>query len=219
MGSSVEGRAESQGTSTRAPPASPPSSSAGTRGVSLSANGQQFTRSDGTLFTYRPVAAVSSVWPVGGASEGGTPLTVLGGGFSSAAEAMGALRCRFNATVVSAAYVSEAAVVCNSTASAAGHATVEVSTNGHEYTTDGVHFEFVSLVVHGVAPWSGPALGGTVVTIGGSRLAHAGALACAFGASASEGGASASGSSSGSASGSDGVRCASPSALPTGWAL
>ena len=53
-------------------------------------NGQQFT-SSGVSFTYQPAPAVSSVWPVRGAAEGGTPVTVLGSGFSSAAEATGAL--------------------------------------------------------------------------------------------------------------------------------
>merc|ERR1712185_281718 len=161
--------------------ASPPSSGAGSRRVEVSVNGQQFS-SSGVAFTYRPSAAVSSVWPVRGASEGGTPVTVLGGGFSSSAEGSGALRCRFNATVVVASYVSESALVCNATASW-GHASVEVSTNGREYTSSGVRFELVSLVVSGLVPWSGPSLGGTVVTIGGSRLAHAGALTCTFGAS------------------------------------
>ena len=170
--------------------AAPPSSAAGARRVEVSANGQQFS-AGGVAFTYRPAASVSSVWPVRGAAEGGTPLTVLGGGFSASAEASGALRCRFNATAVAAAYVSEAALACNATASAAGYASVEVSTNGREYTASGVRFELVSLVVSGLAPWSGPALGGTVVTIGGSRLAHAAALACAFGAAAAAVGAAA----------------------------
>ena len=193
--------------------ASPPSSAAGARRLALSANGQQFAHSDGIFFTYRPSAAVSSVWPPSGAAEGGTPVTVLGSGFSSAAEASGSLRCRFNATSVAAAYVSESVVACNSTASSAGHAVVEVSTNGREYTSSGVHFELVSLVVHGLAPWSGPALGGTVVTIAGSRLAEAAdaeALRCRFGGVMDA-------SSVASAHGSDGVRCVSPSALPTGW--
>ena len=44
-------------------------------------------------------------------SHAAPPLTVLGSGFSSAAEAVGALRCRFNATSVAAAYVSESVVV------------------------------------------------------------------------------------------------------------
>merc|ERR1711965_1227530 len=183
--------------------ASPPSSAAGARRLGLSANGQQFAQSDGVFFTYRPAAAVSSVWPPSGAAEGGTPVTVVGSGFSSAAEASGSLRCRFNATSVAAAYVSESVVACNTTASSAGVAVVEVSTNGREYTASGVHFELVSLVVQGVAPWSGPALGGTAVTIAGSRLAHAAeALRCRFGGLLEA-------SVSASAHGSDGVRCVS----------
>ena len=160
----------------------PPSSAAGDRRVSVSLNGQQFVWSVEPIFTYRPVASVSSVWPPRGAAEGGTPLTVLGSGFSSSAEAMGALRCRFNTTDVAAVYVSDSALACNTTASAVGHSFVEVSTNGREYTSSGVAFEFISLVVQSVEPWSGPELGGTVVTIGGSRLAQvAESLHCDFG--------------------------------------
>ena len=157
--------------------ATPPSSAAGSRVVSLSLNGQQFALS-AAMFTYRPAAAVSSVWPRSGAAEGGTPLTVLGSGFSSSAEALGALRCRFNSTVVGAAYVSESALACNTTAMTSGHVSVEVSTNGREYTSSGVQYELVSLHVGGVTPWSGPVLGGTVVTIAGSRLAQIGRASC-----------------------------------------
>jgi hypothetical protein len=48
-----------------------------------------------------------------------------------------------------------------------------VRTNGREYTASGVHFELVALTVRAIAPWSGPTLGGTVVTIAGSRLGGA----------------------------------------------
>ena len=107
-------------------------------------------------------------------------------------------------------YVSESAVVCNSTASAAGHVSVEVSTNGREYTASGVAFEMVSLVVRGMAPWSGPSLGGTVVTIAGARLGDAASgVSCRFGRVVP--------SQAASAHGSDGVRCVSPVGLPTGW--
>ena len=94
-------------------------------------NGQQFS-SSGVSFTYRPAAAVSSISPTRGVSEGGTPVTVLGSGFSSAAESLGALLCRFNTTAVAASFVSETALVCNATASAGGYASLEVSTNGRE---------------------------------------------------------------------------------------
>ena len=103
-----------------------PASAPGAATLSLSVNGQQFA-SRSSAFTYRAAGSVSSLWPAVGASEGGTPLTVLGSGFSSAAEAMGALRCRFNASDVPAAHVSESALVCNTTGFAAsGEASVEV---------------------------------------------------------------------------------------------
>ena len=96
------------------------------------------------MFTYRAAASVSSVWPLRGVSVVGTALTVLGGGFSSGAEAAGALRCRINATVVGGAYVSEEALVCNRSASSLfASASVEVSTNGREYTSSSVRFEAV----------------------------------------------------------------------------
>merc|ERR1712089_40686 len=50
--------------------------------VLLSMNGQQYAPS-GVSYTYQPAAVVSSVSPSAALAEGGTPLTVHGGGFSS----------------------------------------------------------------------------------------------------------------------------------------
>ena len=97
---------------------------------------------------------MSSVWPSRGAAEGGTPVTVMGSGFSSSAAALGALRCRFNTTSVRALYVSESALVCNTTASRPGYAMVEVSTNGREYTSSSVRFELVTVMVRSLTPWT-----------------------------------------------------------------
>ena len=47
---------------------------------------------------------------------------------------------------------------------------VEVSTNGREYTSSGVQFELVSVMMQDLTPWCGPVLGGTVVTIAGTGL-------------------------------------------------
>ena len=90
---------------------------------------------------------------------------------------------------------------------------MEVSTNGRDYTSDGVQFELVSVVVRGVTPWSGPELGGTVVTVAGSGLSSAGDLVRRFGG----GSASGSGVVPASAHGTDDLRCVSPSALAVGW--
>ena len=162
-------------------------------------NGQQYTAS-GVSFTYRPAPAVSSVWPTRGVAEGGTPVTVLGSGFSSSASSMGALLCRFNTTIVVAEYVSESALVCNSTGSMAGYVAVEVSTNGREFTSDGVQYELVSVSMTGVTPWTGPERGGTVVTIAGSGMSSADELACVFGGSSAGGGSASSDATSVAAS-------------------
>ena len=82
--------------------------------VEVSMNGQQYS-SSGVEYTYLSAVVISSVWPLAGASEGGTPVTLTGSGFSSAAEAAGQMWCRFNATVSRAAYVSETEAVCNTT--------------------------------------------------------------------------------------------------------
>ena len=124
--------------------------------VEVTLNGQQFT-SDGVAFTYVRAAAVSWVWPVQGAAEGGTPLTVYGSGFSAASESLGYLQCRLNGTVVRAQLLSGGeAMVCSSVAGWAGYVSVEVSTNGADFTSDGLQYESVWSVVSGLAPWSGP---------------------------------------------------------------
>ena len=118
-------------------------------------NGQQFSAS-GVAFTYQPSLAVSSVWPERGAAEGGSMVTVHGSGFTAVSEGLGYLQCRFNGSVVRAQLVSGSAVVCNSTEADAGHVALEVSGNGRDFTSSGVRYEFVSVLVSEVTPWTGP---------------------------------------------------------------
>ena len=113
------------------------------RAVVVSFIGLQFS-TGGAAYTYAQAVAVSSVWPVQGSAEGGTPLTVYGSGFTAASEALGYLQCRLNGTVVRGQLASGgAAVVCRSAAVAAGYVSVEVSTNGLDFTSDGVQYESV----------------------------------------------------------------------------
>ena len=65
---------------------SSPVHATGSASVLLSMNGQQYAPS-GVAFTYQSAASVSYLSPASALSEGGTPVTVLGGGFSAAAEA------------------------------------------------------------------------------------------------------------------------------------
>ena len=98
--------------------------------------------------------------------EGGTPLTVHGGGFSSSSESLGALTCRLGGAV-RRARVGErgSALVCNATRAPAGESRVEVSNNAREYTSSGVRVRLVSVRVVDVHPWSGPVGGATVVRV------------------------------------------------------
>ena len=70
--------------------------------------------------------------------------------------------------------------MCNSTAAAAGVVSVEVTTYGCDFTGSGVQHELVSVLVSDVTPWSGPQLGGTLVTLVGVGFDDV-ALSCRFG--------------------------------------
>ena len=93
---------------------------AGNVSLLLSMNGQQFSMS-GATYTYQASAGVSYVLPSAVLSEGGTPVTVHGSGFSSSSEAAGMLTCRIGAAVRRAVWMSSSAVVCNATRGAAGY--------------------------------------------------------------------------------------------------
>merc|ERR1711965_175680 len=171
-------------------------------------NGQQYAPS-GVSFTYQPSASVSYLSPATALSEGGTPVTVHGSGFSSASESLGVLTCRIGGAVRRAVWASSSAIVCNSTRAAAGEARVEVSNNAREYTSSGIRLRLVSLRVLDVHPWSGPVGGATVVSV----VAHGswpGDLRCRFGESSA---------SSGWGGGASRLRCLTPpsSGGVSGW--
>ena len=153
---------------------------------------------------------MSYVSPALALSEGGTPLTVHGGGFASASESLGVLACRIGGAVRRAVWASALAIVCNATRAPAGASRVEVSNNAREYTSDGVRIKLVSVRVLDVQPWSGPLSGATVVSVRAFG-AWPGGLRCRFGDGASSAGWNAGGSSR--------LRCVTPpsSAGMAGW--
>jgi hypothetical protein len=116
---------------------------------------QEFS-SSGVRFTHQPAAAVSSLSPTRGAAEGGTPVTRArerllgwgGGGGGRAAVPLGrvgdarGVRERVGARVQ----------LGGRPARAAGYVALELSTDGREHTSDGVHLELVELVVLAFAP-------------------------------------------------------------------
>ena len=159
---------------------------AGVASVLLTMNGQQYARS-GAWYTYQAGASVRYVSPSTALSEGGTPLTVHGGGFSWSSESLGVLTCRIGGAVRRGVWLGAGALVCNATRASAGEARVEVSNNAREYTSSGARLRLVSLRVVEVHPWSGPVGGATVVSVR-AHGAWPGGVRCRFGeASASAG--------------------------------
>merc|ERR1712075_25587 len=106
-------------------------------------NGQQYA-SSGAWYTYQRASWVRGVSPSSALAEGGTPATVVGGGFSSASEALGVLTCRVGGATRRAAWASASALACNATRAPAGAARVEVSNNAREHTSAGVRLRLLS---------------------------------------------------------------------------
>ncbi|MEC8205876.1 MAG: IPT/TIG domain-containing protein, partial [Pseudomonadota bacterium] len=194
-----------------------PIHSLGPKAVRLSMNAQQYASSSSSSssgvaggavrYTYLASASVSALSPSRALAEGGTPVTVHGGGFSSSSEALGYLLCRLGGAVRRARWAGAGALVCNSTRGRAGAVRVEVSNNAREYTSDAARLQLVTVRVVDVQPWSGPQLGGTVVRVRGVG-ALPGGLRCGFG----EGASSAAWSGGASA-----LRCSASASAVSGW--
>ena len=165
--------------------ASPPGVAFGSRWVriAVSLDGEHFS-SDTVAFRYTSFS-VSSAHPVGGSVEGGTSVVVHGHGF----ESFGGLKCRFGAVAVPASRIEPRAIRCNAPA-AAQTATVSlsVSVNGHFDSADLEHgnvtFSYIdvaTVTVSSLSPATGPAGGGTAITLKGAGFAVYGTVQCRFG--------------------------------------
>ena len=128
-------------------------------------------------FTYRELAQVDRVHPVAGMRFGGTLVTVFGSGFLGDAAAM----CRFGPVAVPARLLTlghPGQLECISPLPAvAGYVSVEVSMNGQDYSSTGVHFEYQQPVsIRALEPSRGPIEGGTFVNVTGSGFSPRAAL-------------------------------------------
>ena len=86
------------------------------------------------------------------------------------------------AAAVPARWVSATELECEAPAAAAlGPVAVEVTANGADFTSDGALLSYAPAPrVTGAAPTSGPATGGTEVTVAGANLTFSPSLACRF---------------------------------------
>ena len=150
--------------------------------LEVSTNGRDFS-SSGVHFEYLRPVALRALEPGRGPVGGGTFVNVTGSGFSARSAQLGSVWCRFNATSVAAAWVRSTEVHCIAPAHASGVASVAVTLNEQQHTSDGARFEYEVAATHGVHPSSGPVAGGTLVEVRGARIAlpDGRGLFCQFG--------------------------------------
>ena len=127
---------------------------------------------------YKYVPSVTSVSPTSGPTAGGTTVTINGTGFS------GATGVSFGGTAATFSVKSSSQISVTAPAGVAGTVDITVTTlGGTSATSTNDQYTYVAPpTVTRVSPSSGPATGGTSVTIAGTNLT--GATAVSFGGTA-----------------------------------
>ncbi|WP_246801360.1 IPT/TIG domain-containing protein [Bradyrhizobium genosp. L] len=162
-------------TASRITATSPPG--AGTVDVTVTGPGGTSATSAADQFTYTGPPAVTSVSPGTGPSTGGTSVTITGKGFSGATSIM------FGATGATGFTVNSDTSITATSPAGTGTVDVTVTTPiGTSPTSAADQFNYTNgPTVTAVSPASGPAAGGTSVTVTGTNFT--GATAVKFGAS------------------------------------
>ncbi len=143
----------------------PPHASGGADVVVKNPDGQSATLASGFTFT-GPAPILSAVSPTSGPSKGGTPVTLTGQNFAS-----GATVTFGGAAATSVVVASATQITANTPPHASGGADVVVKNPDGQSATLANGFTFVATpTVTGVSPNSGPAAGGTPVTITGTNF-------------------------------------------------
>jgi hypothetical protein len=160
----------------------PPAAEQGKISVQVSMNGVHYLERS-LEYSYATSAGVVSLSPQSGGVEGGTVVTVSGTNFDG-----GQVHCRFGtSSPVQATAVSANSATCVSPVQQEPTAvSVDVSTNGLDYSSSGVQFSYrLSLRVLSISPSAGPETGSTQVTVVGANFVDSKSLLCRFGATAS----------------------------------
>ena len=147
--------------------------------VAVTLNGQQYHPAGSFSFYDMPHLLGTS--PTSGPFIGGTRVRVWGSNFSGGS----VYRCRFNSTVVEAAFevVTPQELSCRlPNAMQVGVHRFEVTLNGQEFTTSHLNFTvYGSSIITSLCPSTGPILGGSMVRILGAMLANGSHYLCRFG--------------------------------------
>jgi large repetitive protein len=146
--------------------------------ITVTTAGGTSATSSSDQFSYAP--SVTSVSPNSGLASGGTVVTINGSGFTNGSTV------DFGTTAAtSVTFVSATQITATAPAGTAGALNITVTTAGEtSATSSSDQFTYLPGVT-GISPSSGPAGGGTVVTINGSGFTNASTVA--FGATAATG--------------------------------
>jgi hypothetical protein len=128
---------------------------------------------DEFTFTAPPVPTVSSLTPTSGPTAGGTSVTITGVGFTNATGVNFGATPGTNVTVTSDTNLT---VISPAHAAATNLDVTVINTSGPSATVAGDHFSFIAPpapTVGSLTPTSGPAAGGTSVTITGTNFTNA----------------------------------------------
>ncbi|KAJ1484295.1 hypothetical protein T484DRAFT_1894602, partial [Baffinella frigidus] len=157
-----------------------PAGRAGDVMVQVSTDGETFS-SGRHVFSYVERELVTLVKPSAVALSGRTQVTVVGEHFAASERSA----CKFGSAVVTGTVVSSSAMLCVSPEQRLGDVAVEVSSNGVDFSHDGVTVQYTQLaVVYSVEPSAGLEEGGTVVTVTGANVGSSGpgkTFTCLFG--------------------------------------
>jgi hypothetical protein len=153
-----------------------PAGTAGARDVQVTnPNGQSVTRAGAFTYTTTSSPTLTAVSPASGPAAGGTTITLTGSNFVSGATV------RVGGTpATNVALVSATRLTARTPAGTAGARDVQVTNpNGQSATRSGA-FTYTgstgALTVTSVSPQSGPAAGGTIVTVSGSGFVSGAAV-------------------------------------------
>ena len=155
-----------------------PDAAEGVVDVRVSSNGVDYSSSNAT-YEYVDAHHVHDVLPRSGSVNGGTLLNVSGTGFKNTS----VLYCRFGSLPpVAGLYLTSTRVQCISPMHQIGSVSIEVTTNGVDYSEDMVQYRYyASPAVSHVVPSSGPTDGGTVISVYGRNFIDSDSLNCRFG--------------------------------------
>lgn len=145
-----------------------PARAAGTVSVTVTTQGGSATIS--SAFTYYGVPSVGSVQPVAGPLSGGAVLTISGSGFGPSIGAPPVSVAVGGVAATAVQITSPSMLTAVVPANTAGVKSVTVTTPGGTATLPNAYTYFAAPGVASVAPSSGPAAGGSLITITGSSF-------------------------------------------------